>query len=49
MNQLHGRIDIQFGVKGNKAKGMMRFKSERRQRMGFVSALLSSCCDWEPC
>ena len=37
MNQLHGRIDIKFGVKGNKAKGRMRFKSVRQTRMGHVS------------
>ncbi|KAL8734949.1 MAG: hypothetical protein Q9181_003017 [Wetmoreana brouardii] len=35
MNQLHGRIDISFGVKGTKGKGMMRFKSIRRTRMGY--------------
>ncbi|KAL9065458.1 MAG: hypothetical protein Q9161_008219 [Pseudevernia consocians] len=34
MNQLHGRVDIHFGVKGTKGRGMMRFKSERRGRMG---------------
>ncbi|KAL8873217.1 MAG: hypothetical protein Q9174_001281 [Haloplaca sp. 1 TL-2023] len=37
MNQLHGRIDITFGVKGTKGSGMMRFRSIRRTRMGFVS------------
>lgn len=37
MNQLHGRIDIHFGVKGTRGKGVMRFKSERRGRMGKVS------------
>lgn len=36
MNQLHGRVDIHFGVKGTKGKGVMRFKSERRGRMGKV-------------
>ncbi|KAL8972329.1 MAG: hypothetical protein Q9183_000611 [Haloplaca sp. 2 TL-2023] len=35
MNQLHGRIDVTFGVKGTKGSGMMRFKSIRRTRMGF--------------
>ncbi|KAL8938869.1 MAG: hypothetical protein Q9211_003005 [Gyalolechia sp. 1 TL-2023] len=35
MNQLHGRVDISFGVKGTKAKGMMRFKSVRRTRRGY--------------
>ncbi|KAI9804029.1 MAG: hypothetical protein M1833_000310 [Piccolia ochrophora] len=34
LNQLHGRIDIKYRVKGTKAQGMMRFKSERRSRMG---------------
>ena len=37
MNQLHGRINIGFGVKGNKAKGYMRFRGERKSRMGYVS------------
>ena len=37
MNQLHGRVDIRFGVKGTKGKGIMRFKSVRKTRMGFVS------------
>lgn len=36
MNQLHGRVDISFGVKGTKGKGIMRFKSIRKTRMGFV-------------
>lgn len=34
MNQLHGRIDIQFEVKGSKNTGTMRFKSVRPTRMG---------------
>lgn len=34
MNQLHGRIDIQFEVKGTRGKGTMRFKSHRKTRMG---------------
>lgn len=38
INQLHGRIDISFWVKGTKKKGLMRFKSERKTRMGTVSA-----------
>ena len=42
MNQLHGRINISFGVKGTKGKGMMRFRSERRGRMGYVSDLLNT-------
>lgn len=36
MNQLHGRINISFAVKGTKGKGMMKFRSERRTRMGYV-------------
>lgn len=39
MNQLHGRINISFGVKGTKGKGLMRFRSERRGRMGYVSTV----------
>ncbi|KAL2041120.1 hypothetical protein N7G274_006064 [Stereocaulon virgatum] len=34
MNQMHGRVDIGFGVKGTRGKGWMRFRSERRERMG---------------
>jgi cytochrome c oxidase assembly factor 1 len=34
MNQLHGRIDIQFEVKGKNAVGTMRFKSVREGRRG---------------
>lgn len=36
MNQLHGRINICYGVKGTKASGLMRFRSTRATRMGFV-------------
>ena len=36
MNQLHGKIDIQFGVKGKVGKGVMRFRSVRKTRMGYV-------------
>ncbi|MCJ1340220.1 hypothetical protein MMC09_005514 [Bachmanniomyces sp. S44760] len=35
MNQLHGKINIEFGVKGTRAKGLMRFKSTRKTRMGY--------------
>ncbi|MCJ1355099.1 MAG: hypothetical protein MMC33_005090 [Icmadophila ericetorum] len=35
MNQLHGRIDIGFGVKGRKSRGYMKFRSLRRTRMGY--------------
>ena len=38
INQLHGRIDISFWVKGTRGKGLMRFKSERKTRMGYVSS-----------
>ena len=41
MNQLHGRVNISFGVKGTKGKALMRFRSERSGRMGYVSGLLS--------
>ncbi|CZR53281.1 probable FMP35 Found in Mitochondrial Proteome [Phialocephala subalpina] len=34
MNQLHGRIDIQFEVKGSRESGTMRFKSFRATRQG---------------
>lgn len=37
MNQLHGRIDISFWVKGTKSQGKMKFKSIRPDRMSFVS------------
>ncbi|PGG97977.1 hypothetical protein AJ79_09032 [Helicocarpus griseus UAMH5409] len=35
MNQLHGRIDITFWVKGTKGRGEMRFRSIRDGRMGY--------------
>jgi cytochrome c oxidase assembly factor 1 len=34
MNQLHGRIDISFEVKGSRGQGTMRFRSFRKGRMG---------------
>ena len=37
INQLHGRIDVSFWVKGTKGRGEMKFKSERARRMGYVS------------
>lgn len=37
MNQLHGRIDISFWVKGTKSQGKMRFRSIRPGRMNHVS------------
>jgi cytochrome c oxidase assembly factor 1 len=39
MNQLHGRIDIQFEVKGKNAAGTMRFKSVREERRGLWETL----------
>lgn len=36
LNQLHGRIDISFWVKGNKGKGKVKFVSRRKRRSGFV-------------
>lgn len=41
MNQLHGRIDISFWVKGTKSKGKMRFRSIRPDRMSYVSSALT--------
>lgn len=38
IDQLHGRVDISFKVKGTKGAGMMRFRSERKPSKGFVSA-----------
>jgi cytochrome c oxidase assembly factor 1 len=37
MNQLHGRIDISFWVKGTKSQGKMKFRSIRPDRMSYVS------------
>ena len=44
INQLHGRIDISFWVKGTKTQALMRFRSERPTRMGYVSAALAGLC-----
>ncbi|KAF2759608.1 DUF1783-domain-containing protein [Pseudovirgaria hyperparasitica] len=35
INQVQGRIDISYRVKGTRRSGMMRFVSARRERMGF--------------
>ncbi|PGH07954.1 hypothetical protein AJ80_07935 [Polytolypa hystricis UAMH7299] len=35
MNQLHGRINISFWVKGTKGKGKMRFRSIRENRLSY--------------
>lgn len=42
LNQLHGRIDISFWVKGSKGQGKMRFRSTRPNRMSYVRT--SPCC-----
>ena len=42
IDQVHGNIDVSFMVKGTKGKAMMRFRSVRKTRMGFVSRLHSS-------
>lgn len=34
LDQFHGRIDIEYGVKGTRAEGVMRFRSRRRSRLG---------------
>jgi cytochrome c oxidase assembly factor 1 len=39
IDQVHGNIDVSFMVKGTKGKAMMRFKSVRKTRMGFVSLI----------
>ena len=48
MNQLHGRIDIQFGVKGTKGRGLVRFHCERKLRMGYVSVLPNESLFFSP-
>ena len=40
MDQLHGRIDISFWVKGTKGQGKMRFRSTRPDRMSFVCSFV---------
>jgi cytochrome c oxidase assembly factor 1 len=44
LNQLHGRIDVRFWVKGTKTQGETRFKSERKRRDG-----LFETSDWSLC
>nr|OQO10369.1 hypothetical protein B0A51_18595 [Rachicladosporium sp. CCFEE 5018]OQO15600.1 hypothetical protein B0A51_16754 [Rachicladosporium sp. CCFEE 5018] len=39
IDQVHGKIDIEFKVKGNKTTGTMKFRSERRKRMGFFETV----------
>lgn len=40
IDQVHGKIDVSFSVKGTRGQAMMRFQSVRRTRMGFVSTPL---------
>jgi cytochrome c oxidase assembly factor 1 len=40
MDQLHGRINISFWVKGTKAKGKMRFRGTRPDRLSYVGSPL---------
>ena len=50
MDQLHGRIDISYWVKGTKSKGKMRFKSIRPDRTSYVSSsLLAWNCNARVC
>jgi cytochrome c oxidase assembly factor 1 len=39
INQVHGRIDIRFWVKGTKRQGEVRLRCRRRGRAGYVSLL----------
>ncbi len=41
LDQMHGKIDISFKVKGTKRQALMRFRSERKKRMGFVSSAVT--------
>ncbi|KAF8458901.1 cytochrome oxidase complex assembly protein 1-domain-containing protein [Terfezia claveryi] len=34
LDQFHGKIDIEYGVKGTKGEGSMRFRSTRKSRLG---------------
>ena len=43
IDQVHGNIDVSFMVKGTRGKAMMRFRSVRRTRMGFVSIFAFRC------
>lgn len=44
IDQVHGKIDVSFMVKGTRGKAMMRFQSVRRTRMGFVSIIFFCSC-----
>lgn len=37
IDQVHGEIDVRFGVRGTRGRGEMRLRCVRRERMGFVS------------
>jgi cytochrome c oxidase assembly factor 1 len=37
INQVHGRIDVRFWVKGTKRQGEVRLRCRRRGRGGYVS------------
>ncbi|KAH0565308.1 hypothetical protein GP486_001290 [Trichoglossum hirsutum] len=39
INQLHGKIDISYSVKGTKGEGVLRFRSERKTRMGYFTTV----------
>lgn len=32
---VHGRIDIEYGVKGTRGSGVMRFRADRKTKTGF--------------
>jgi cytochrome c oxidase assembly factor 1 len=42
IDPMHGVIDVEFGVKGTKGKGRMKFKCTREHRKDFVSDLIYS-------
>ena len=44
INQLHGKIDVTYWVKGTRQQAKMRFKSERRARMGYICFLPCNFC-----
>jgi cytochrome c oxidase assembly factor 1 len=37
INQVQGRVDVRFWVKGTRGRGELRFRSLRRGRLGVVS------------
>ena len=47
MDQLHGRIDISYWVKGTKSKGKMRFRSIRPDRTSYVSEYTAHSMDFD--